>query len=729
MAATQDESRVSQGKELRRLHVPLLCWHESLASARTDPLIALGPSLGYIATERPLPVGTAVFLELSLGHASHAARAPIDGVVVGAEGPADLKGFSVRFVAVDDAVETWIGRHLAALETAPKAAPAGLFDEPSVPPAPVFFADLPPPAPARGLPEVLEELELELGFEDAEEVGFAEAAEVEEVQELEEWEELAELAAVPSTLSLDPFAAEEAPLSPSLDPFAPEEPLPLDLPAGLFAAADAVRPSLPPDVSFSSAPPKAPPSSSSDPFALALPEPGWDAQDLFEEEPPAPPEALDAAAEGEPEPSSLSQIEPPELPLPAALEPFSQPSEKPEPGNAVGGESFDPFDPFLDTETAAPVAAAAAPLSFDEFSASAGADFDDEESSAAVYEEAAMPPRPKPRGDPPGLAEAGIGFSNPFARATTREYRLEEGGFVDEPEGSEAEEGPTASAPAAAAPAPSDAWPPPPSLAWPPPAAAAPAPSAAASGGAAPQDTPAWGLDRRDVVAAAAPPVSQSEPPSSAAADGDIAAVRASQFDLGPSGRGKPLPAAPPPLSRPAAPPPLPFAPTPNRETLRFGAAPGPPPAASPQAAPPPALPPTRTRTQEFPQPGPASAPLLSVPRANPFASPAAAPPLSFGIGSFDVDDEVASSSPLAEPAFPGPFAPAVRGEGAVPPAAAPVEAAAEPWRVSPAAAPFGAEPDDLPVIIGVSALELPEEGRDDLGEDSWVVGEPGKGH
>lgn len=94
------------------LAAPLACWHESLLSARSDRVVALGAESAFIASERPLPVGTRVFLELSLGHASNAAKGEIDAVVV--EGGANgVSGFRVRFVGLDDAIRTWIARTLA----------------------------------------------------------------------------------------------------------------------------------------------------------------------------------------------------------------------------------------------------------------------------------------------------------------------------------------------------------------------------------------------------------------------------------------------------------------------------------------------------------------------------------------------------------------------------------------------------------------------------------------
>jgi hypothetical protein len=96
-----------------RLDRPLACWHESLHSARTDRMVSLGEQGGFIETDRPLPAGAEVFLELHLGHASNAARGEIDGLVVDNGGkPAGTHGFEVQFLDLDDAVRLWIRRHI-----------------------------------------------------------------------------------------------------------------------------------------------------------------------------------------------------------------------------------------------------------------------------------------------------------------------------------------------------------------------------------------------------------------------------------------------------------------------------------------------------------------------------------------------------------------------------------------------------------------------------------------
>ena len=83
-----------------RLHTPLPCWHESLLSARTDIVVALAADGAFVATSRPLPAGTLVFLELEPSNRPGG----IDAIVIAdREGFADEHedGFAVRFVHVD----------------------------------------------------------------------------------------------------------------------------------------------------------------------------------------------------------------------------------------------------------------------------------------------------------------------------------------------------------------------------------------------------------------------------------------------------------------------------------------------------------------------------------------------------------------------------------------------------------------------------------------------------
>ena len=96
------------------LGTPLPCWHESLASARTDPLVALSVDGAVIATDRPLPPGMPVFLEVTLGET----RAQIDAVAVGASGNG-VRGFAVDFLSLDDTTRTWIEARLEAERPTP----------------------------------------------------------------------------------------------------------------------------------------------------------------------------------------------------------------------------------------------------------------------------------------------------------------------------------------------------------------------------------------------------------------------------------------------------------------------------------------------------------------------------------------------------------------------------------------------------------------------------------
>jgi hypothetical protein len=91
------------------LSTPVPCWHESRLSARVDSIVALSPSQALIATDRPLPAGTQLYLELDTA----SGKAGIDAVSVSADGA----GFTIEFVAVDaDAGAVLDDAHRAALE-------------------------------------------------------------------------------------------------------------------------------------------------------------------------------------------------------------------------------------------------------------------------------------------------------------------------------------------------------------------------------------------------------------------------------------------------------------------------------------------------------------------------------------------------------------------------------------------------------------------------------------
>ena len=114
------------------LRVPLACWHESLESARTDPLTQLSEDGAFLLTDRPLTVGLPVFLELRLGTASNAAIGQIDAVVTAKRNGDAEAGFDVRFVDLDDALRVWIKHHVGAPEPAPLPELGRLSEEESL---------------------------------------------------------------------------------------------------------------------------------------------------------------------------------------------------------------------------------------------------------------------------------------------------------------------------------------------------------------------------------------------------------------------------------------------------------------------------------------------------------------------------------------------------------------------------------------------------------------------
>ncbi|MDP2345862.1 MAG: hypothetical protein Q8O67_33290 [Deltaproteobacteria bacterium] len=129
----------------RPLARPLLCWHESRHSARTDLVVSLSMSQAFIATDRPLPPGTPVYLDLDIDNGG----AAIDAVAsdLQAEGSA---GFGVDFVTVDERALSFLELVLAAFDD--KANPAfpaieplsaGRMDTPTVPAGPGVGRRLP----------------------------------------------------------------------------------------------------------------------------------------------------------------------------------------------------------------------------------------------------------------------------------------------------------------------------------------------------------------------------------------------------------------------------------------------------------------------------------------------------------------------------------------------------------------------------------------------------------
>ncbi len=736
---------------IRPLNVPLLCWHESTCSARTDPLVALAQDAGFIATDRPVPVGTPVFLELALGHASNAARAQIDGVVVSGDAPVEMAGFVVRFVDVDSAVLTWIERHLqsaaqkkaaaapppsspsaplpAAAREPPPFEPAVAEPAPAPPAAaaqaasrreaslprrlpPPLNAPLaddawgmppstaaspfasrppatsprpPPPAAAREALPPPPGARVIAGLEELEELPeVADFAEIEDVEPtspplspplLAEPTGASAPAAVmlPSEVRFEPDpartttegpfdapgeatapeaaaagfsfdaddetappeaaavgfsfdaddeaalseaalseAAEQEPPLPSLDLQVAEAlgdlPELADLPEGdeLAAMDDAFGSSFAP---WGEAPAGAP-SAPEDPFALDLPDVGESLELAERDDPPAPPApslAPDAAAGAH----SWDAI-----PLPPAADALAPPA------------ADDGFDPFADADAEPVLPEAAAPLVSDQFADKADADpaddldvdvFDD----GGDPQQLAPPPPLKPRDDLPGLADAGVGFSNPFARAARGLAAAD----ADD-------DGAARGFPAA-------------------PGGPAPSPSA---------ETMPWGLDRAGVIAAegaASAPGTDAESvtPTFGTRQEPLAAPAAASWapahDASPASFGStapyPLAAGPP---HPAAQQAPGGAATTFPDTERYSLAPGGPALRSPAPAldEPPEASEQRTPTLEFPQPGPPSSPVpppSHTPTLREFAAvnpPAAGSPASAPL----------SVAPLAMPAVSG---------------------------------------------------------------------------
>ncbi|MBI5498166.1 MAG: hypothetical protein HY904_24400 [Deltaproteobacteria bacterium] len=149
-------------------------WHESLLSAREDSLAGLGPAGLQVLTQRPLPAGTRVFLELP--SVDGTPRTGVDGEVLSSGGGV----MEVTFTAPDAAVLARVRQLLATApaladrvepspespalppesveppesppeEAAPPAEPvaapvADFFAEPTPPPAAVADFSLEPPA-------------------------------------------------------------------------------------------------------------------------------------------------------------------------------------------------------------------------------------------------------------------------------------------------------------------------------------------------------------------------------------------------------------------------------------------------------------------------------------------------------------------------------------------------------------------------------------------------------
>lgn len=114
-----------------RLRAPLRCWHESLVSARADALITLSREGAFIATSRPVPAGTELFLEISLD--GNGATAELDAVAVAAA--TSDEGFAVRFLGIDDRARDLLERVLSAERPPALVVPAPSLPPPSLPPS------------------------------------------------------------------------------------------------------------------------------------------------------------------------------------------------------------------------------------------------------------------------------------------------------------------------------------------------------------------------------------------------------------------------------------------------------------------------------------------------------------------------------------------------------------------------------------------------------------------
>jgi hypothetical protein len=99
----------STNSDLIALLQPLPCWHESRLSARVDAIVALSSSQALIASDRPLPPGTPLFLELDTARG----KSGIDAITV----DENDSGFTIEFIAVDaDAGAALDDAHRAALD-------------------------------------------------------------------------------------------------------------------------------------------------------------------------------------------------------------------------------------------------------------------------------------------------------------------------------------------------------------------------------------------------------------------------------------------------------------------------------------------------------------------------------------------------------------------------------------------------------------------------------------
>lgn len=107
MALEKNEAKaVNQsvdGLGLYRLVQPIACWHESMSTARVERLMELGQHGGFIESERPLPVGTKIYIEPKLEASPETVPFGLHASVMGTghqTGAHQHKGFYFRFEEV-----------------------------------------------------------------------------------------------------------------------------------------------------------------------------------------------------------------------------------------------------------------------------------------------------------------------------------------------------------------------------------------------------------------------------------------------------------------------------------------------------------------------------------------------------------------------------------------------------------------------------------------------------
>lgn len=127
------------------LRTPLMCWHESLYAARTDRLLSLGEQGAELATDAPIPLGAALYLEFPMGQKPDAPLAQVDAVVTRLIAGV---GVELSFVAVPPDAHAFVRTRVQTGGEAPPLATASLAaDEAAAAGAavmPIEFVELPP---------------------------------------------------------------------------------------------------------------------------------------------------------------------------------------------------------------------------------------------------------------------------------------------------------------------------------------------------------------------------------------------------------------------------------------------------------------------------------------------------------------------------------------------------------------------------------------------------------